>query len=97
MRIDPMIRNLAPGFTEVKKPAAADAGSFAEQLKAKIGEVNQLQNSAEKSMEEGAISGATNVHDTMIRMEEADVGLRLLTRLRNKAVDAYHEVMRMQF
>jgi len=33
----------------------------------------------------------------MIRLEEADMGLRMLAKVRNKALDAYHEVMHMQF
>ncbi len=97
MRIDPLIRNLAQGTPQVKKPGDAGAGSFAEQLTAKITEVNQLQQGAEEAMAEGAVKGATNVHETMIRLEEADMGLRLLTRFRNKALGAYQEMMRMQF
>ncbi len=97
MRIEPLIRNLAEETPGVKKPGGAVAGSFAEQLTAKISEVNQLQQGAENAMAEGAIKGATNVHETMIRLEEADLGLRLLTRFRNKALGAYQEMMRMQF
>jgi flagellar hook-basal body complex protein FliE len=97
MRVDPLIRNLADGAANLNKPKVSEPGSFADQLKDKLGEIDQLQKSAEHSMAEGALEGATNVHETMIRLEEADVGLRLLTRFRNKAIDAYHEVMRMQF
>ncbi len=97
MRIDPLMRNLAQEATQVKKPAGPQTDSFTEQLKSKVAEVEQLQQGADQAMTEGAVKGATNIHETMIRLEEADVGLRLLTRLRNKAIDAYHEMMRMQF
>ncbi len=100
MRIDPIITNLkegAPGATMLKGPGATGSTSFADQLKAKIGEVNQLQNEADKAMADSSVKGATNIHETMIRLEEADMGLRLVTKIRNKALDAYHEVMRMQF
>jgi flagellar hook-basal body complex protein FliE len=33
----------------------------------------------------------------MIQLEEANMGLLLLAKVRNKALDAYHEIMRMQF
>jgi flagellar hook-basal body complex protein FliE len=33
----------------------------------------------------------------MIHMEEANLSLLMLARVRNKALDAYHEVMRMSF
>ena len=97
MRIDPIIRNLHESAPQVKKPAEGGVGGFADQLKAKIGEVNQLQHRADAAMAEGAANGASNVHETMISLEEADMSLRLLGKLRNKALDAYHEMMRMSF
>ena len=100
MRIDPIMKNLcegAPGATMPKSPGGADSTSFADQLKSKISEVNQLQNQADAKMEQGAVKGATNIHETMIQMEEANMGLLMLSKIRNKALDAYHEIMRMQF
>lgn len=97
MRINPITGNAAEHAGGVIKNAAGGESSFAEQLKSKIGEVDDLQRKAEDAMKQGAVNGATNVHETMIRLEEADIGLRLLTRVRNKAMDAYHEMMRMQF
>ena len=32
----------------------------------------------------------------MIKLEEADISMRLMVQIRNKALDAYQEVMRMQ-
>ncbi|MBW1778359.1 MAG: flagellar hook-basal body complex protein FliE [Deltaproteobacteria bacterium] len=37
-----------------------------------------------------------DLHDVMIAMEKADLSLRLLVQVRNKMVDAYQEIMRMQ-
>lgn len=39
---------------------------------------------------------AENTHDTMIAAEKADLSLRLTIQIRNKIIDAYTEVMRMQ-
>jgi flagellar hook-basal body complex protein FliE len=36
-----------------------------------------------------------DVHGTMIAMQEADVSLRLMTSVRNRAIEAYREIMRM--
>lgn len=80
-----------------KGSPASSPVSFASELKAGIQTVNQLQNQAESVMQAEAVSGATNIHDTMVKLEEADLSFRLLTRVRNKALDAYHEMMRMQF
>ncbi|MGO9314749.1 MAG: flagellar hook-basal body complex protein FliE [Syntrophobacteraceae bacterium] len=100
MGIDPIMKNLcegAPGVTMPKSPGGPDSTSFADQLKSKIGEVNQLQNQADAKMEQGAVKGASNIHETMIHMEEANLSLLMLAKVRNKALDAYHEVMRMSF
>jgi flagellar hook-basal body complex protein FliE len=36
------------------------------------------------------------VHDVMISMEEARMGLMLMVEVRNRAIEAYQELMRMQ-
>jgi flagellar hook-basal body complex protein FliE len=100
MRIDPIIRNLqesASGVQKSKGAVGADSSSFAEMLKSKVGEVNQIQNQADQAMAESSVNGASNIHETMIKLEEADMGMRFLAKVRNKALDAYHEMMRMQF
>jgi len=100
MRIDPIIKNLsegAPGSSVLKGSGGAEPSSFADQLESKISEVNQLQNNADSAMEAASLKGATNIHETMIQLEEANMGLLLLAKVRNKALDAYHEMMRMQF
>lgn len=100
MRIDPVIRNLSDAASQVQKTGDAvgtGAGSFADQLKTRVDEVNQLQVDADKAMSEGAVGGASDIHETMIQLEKAELGLRYLTKFRNKALEAYNEVMRMQF
>jgi flagellar hook-basal body complex protein FliE len=42
------------------------------------------------------LGNADNLHSTMIAGEYADLSLKLTTAIRNKVVDAYNEVMRMQ-
>jgi flagellar hook-basal body complex protein FliE len=39
---------------------------------------------------------SVNLHELMISMEKADISLRLMVQVRNKAIDAYQEIMRMQ-
>jgi len=100
MRIDPIMKNLyegAPSSIMPQGSGGAESNSFADQLESKISEVNQLQNKAESAMQAASVKGASNIHETMIQMEEANMGLLLLAKVRNKALDAYHEMMRMQF
>ncbi len=70
--------------------------SFDEILKKSLDEVNKLQNKADESIEAIASGKMENIQDAVMAIEKADVSLKLLTEIRNKAIDAYKEVMRMQ-
>jgi flagellar hook-basal body complex protein FliE len=74
----------------------AAAESFGNLLQQAIDQVNQTQQEAEKAAQDFAIGESQSIHDTIIRLEKADLSLRLLTQVRNKVVEAYQEVMRMQ-
>ncbi len=75
---------------------ASGAGSFADTLKDAIGKVNELQQTADVKMEKLATGETTDIADVKIAAEKADIALRLMTSVRNKMIDAYHEVMKMQ-
>ncbi len=85
------------GQSAVQKPAAENlAGDFAAVLKDTVGKVNQAQIDADHQAERLHSGEAKNLHEVMITMEQADISMRLLVQMRNKVVDAYQEVMRMQ-
>jgi flagellar hook-basal body complex protein FliE len=42
-----------------------------------------------------AAMGGGNLHELSISLEKADIAMRVATKVRNKVVDAYHEIMRM--
>jgi flagellar hook-basal body complex protein FliE len=84
---------LSSGVQAGQQPAET---SFANVLQQAVGTVNDLQAHAETAARDFVVGRAQSVHDTMIAMEKADVSLRLLTQMRNKAVEAYQEIMRMQ-
>lgn len=70
--------------------------SFADTLKSAIQSVNELQQKSDKSMQDLATGRTDNVADVMIAAEKADIALRLMVQVRNKIIDAYQEVMKMQ-
>ncbi len=69
---------------------------FAEALKGSIAEVNQAQVAADHAAQQIAAGETKDLHGAMIKLEEADISLRLMVQVRNKAVEAYQEIMRMQ-
>ena len=40
--------------------------------------------------------GEINLHDIMVKAEKADITLQFTLQMRNKVIEAYNEVMRMQ-
>lgn len=81
-------------------PAASAASpdsapSFAQMLENAFGQVNGLQNTAAQKAQDFARGKTSDVHSVMIAGEQATLALQLTTQIRNKAVDAYQEVMRV--
>lgn len=61
-----------------------------------IKNVNSLEQESEK-MTEDFIAGRTDdIHSVMIAGEKASISLQFITEVRNKVMEAYQEIMRMQ-
>jgi flagellar hook-basal body complex protein FliE len=69
---------------------------FVQTLKNAIGSVDSLQKDSDIKMQQLATGQNTNIHETMLAAEKADVALRLMVQVRNKIIEAYQEIMRMQ-
>ena len=79
-----------------KAPAAVQGEGFEDTLRQVVGEVNRLLVESDRAVEKVQTGESKNLHEVMISMEKADISLRLFTQVRNKVVDAYQEIMRMQ-
>lgn len=76
---------------------AGEAGkTFADTLKDAIGNVNELQKTSDRAMQELATGKTDNVADVMISAEKADIALKVMVQVRNKIIDAYQEIMKIQ-
>ncbi|HHW60555.1 MAG TPA: flagellar hook-basal body complex protein FliE [Syntrophomonadaceae bacterium] len=76
---------------------SAASGSFVDYLKEAIHKVDQLQKEAEISALNLALGEEPNLHNTVIAYEKAKLALQLTIEARNRIVEAYQEIMRMQF
>ena len=61
-----------------------------------INKVNDAQVEANTDIEKMA-KGKTGIHEAMLSLQKADISMRLFLQIRNKALDAYREIMRMSF
>lgn len=76
--------------------AGSTSESFADTLKKAVDGVNELQKSSDKAMADLATGRTDNVADVMITAEKADIAMRVMMQVRNKVIDAYSEIMKMQ-
>jgi len=83
-------------YTPATRTGAGES-SFSDVLDEAVFHVDQLQ--AEANQKVGAMLGGNtaDVHDAMIAVQEADLSFQLMMQVRNKVIQAYQEVDRMQF
>ena len=70
--------------------------SFGESLSQAIADVSNLQSEAGKAVSKLATGQTADLHDVMIAVEKAKTSFDLLMEVRNKTIEAYREIMRMQ-
>ncbi|HEX9442706.1 MAG TPA: flagellar hook-basal body complex protein FliE [Candidatus Binatia bacterium] len=89
---------LMPPIGEALKPSASGAAKteFNSYLKDALGEVNQLQQKADSAIQQLVAEGKGDLQDTMVALEKADISFRFMMQVRNKVLEAYQEIIRMQ-
>lgn len=79
------------------KPTEESFGSILESAMNMINETNELQHTAESEEIRFALGEAENTHDLLIAETKALTALQYTTAVRDKALEAYKEIMNMQF
>lgn len=76
-------------------PSAQSGLSFQDMLKNAVGEVNDSQVQGYNAMEGIATGKVKNLQEAVQKIEEAELSLKLGLEVKNKAISAYKEIMRM--
>jgi flagellar hook-basal body complex protein FliE len=82
------------GASESGSPDGAK--TFGDFMKDLVHDANSSALQADVKMQDVAAGRNKDLHGAVLAMEKADVQFRLLTQVRNKVIDAYREIMRMQ-
>lgn len=83
----------APAVSKVDKPGE---NGFGDTIKNAISKVNDLQAEADQLATRLAAGDAVEIHQAMIAMQKASTALQFTIQVRNKIIEAYQEIMRMQ-
>ena len=81
----------------VSAPAGEASNAFADILQSSIGKVNELQTERGAMVTSFASGETQNVHELMIAMQKAGLAMTMTAAVRNKVMEAYRELSRMQF
>jgi flagellar hook-basal body complex protein FliE len=78
-------------------PTASEATpSFMDTLKDSIGAINEQQLKADEMAARFAAGQVEDIHDVMIAMEKASLSFQFMVEVRNKLLEGYQELMKMQ-
>ena len=69
---------------------------FGEVIKKGLQEVSAAENGVDSLTEKLATGQDVQIHELMIATQKASLSVDLLNQVRNRAVEAYQEVMRLQ-
>ncbi|MDM7994840.1 MAG: flagellar hook-basal body complex protein FliE [Acidobacteriota bacterium] len=84
---------------EVRTPQSSgdkNGTGFGDILKDAISTVNELQKSSDQEIQKLMTGESQDLHTTVIAMQKADLSFQMMMQVRNKIVQAYQEIMRMQ-
>lgn len=91
------VENLLTNWDQdIQKPNNRDNNQFSKILDNALDDVNRLQLESDEYRNLLITGEIDNLHDVTIAQEKANISLQLTLSIRNKVVEAYREIMRMQ-
>jgi flagellar hook-basal body complex protein FliE len=93
------IANITPLTLPQITPAGTSAGQPGEFQKVLTGAINQvesLNNNASDAVQKFLSGDNEELHTTILATQKAELAFQLGLQVRNKVVDAYQEIMKMQ-
>lgn len=75
---------------------AEEQNSFRDMMMQALKNVSELEKQADGITEDFIAGKTDSIHSVLIAAEKASISLELIVEIRNKVLDAYSEIMRMQ-
>lgn len=94
--ISPLSPSLPLQKPQSTNPVEQSSANFEELVTTMISDVNQAQRLGGDAIMELQSGKAEHLHEVMLAVEKADISMRMLVQIRNRALSAYEEIMRMQ-
>lgn len=95
--IGPISPNLTIPEIRRPRPQGGQGGAgFADVLRDAISTVNELQKESNLEIQKLLTGENPDLHAMLIAVQKADLSFQMMMQVRNKLVQAYQEIMRMQ-
>jgi flagellar hook-basal body complex protein FliE len=85
-----LLKSKSTGSSESSKT------NFAQELRNALGDVNEMQRDSERAMSDIATGSVKDLHQAAIAIDKAEISMKLMLEVRNKALNAYKEITRTQ-
>lgn len=96
MNVDSIVGFSDPAFLTTDSNRATNKAPFINSLMSEFSSVNNKLVASENAVKALAMGQETNVHQVMLTLEEARLSFQLLAQVRNKVLESYQEILRMQ-
>lgn len=94
--VEPSLLPLTSAEFSPQSSLAASATGFGDLVTQGLGQVNQQLMTSQTDLQQLAVGDVQNLHQIMIRMEETRLSFQLVMQVRNRMLEAYQDVMKMQ-
>lgn len=84
------------GATSAGSANGTPAPGFSDALANGIQQVSDLENTADAMIQDLATGGPTKIHEVMIANAQSSLAVDMLVQVRDRGLEAYQEIMRMQ-
>ncbi len=95
--IGPQLPQTLPDISHGGGDRGGNAASFGDAFTSAIEQIDTLQGEADTQVTNLLAGNGQDLHSAMIAVQKADISFQLMMQVRNKIVNAYQEIARMQF
>ncbi len=89
-------REILQGIKPPEGEDKAKESSFKDVISKFIQDVDKMQKTSDQAVKDYATGEITDLHQVMVAAEEANLSFQLMMEVRNKLLETYREIMRMQ-
>lgn len=86
----------APDAVATSATSRTGTPSFGSMVSTGLDQVNQSLLTSQQDMQNLAVGNVQSLHQVMIRLEESKIAFQLMMQVRNRLLESYQDVMRMQ-